>query len=79
MSDFYADQRTDEKIRVPASQAPRSPFTKINKLYKRIKTKKFSSTTADSELCGAFNAMVVKNVKDANFQLKLLPISREYT
>ena len=45
-------------------------FTKIYKCYNRI------TTTADSEWCGAVNAMVVKNVKDANVLLKLLPIRR---
>ena len=31
---------------------------------------------ADSEWCGTVNAMVVKNVKDANVPLKLLPMCR---
>ena len=39
--------------------------------------KKFSSTMADSEWCGTVNAMVVKNVKDANVPLTLLLIFRE--
>ena len=30
-------------------------FTKIYKLYNRMTTKKFSSTTADTELCEAAN------------------------
>ena len=33
---------------------------------------------ADSERCGAVNAMVIKNVKDANVLLKLLPICKEF-
>ena len=34
--------------------------------------KKFSLATADSEWCGAVNAMVVKNVKHTRVLLKLL-------
>ena len=53
-------------------------FTKIYKLYNHMTTKKFSSITADAEWREAVNAMAVKNVKDANVPLKLLPICREY-
>ena len=41
----------------------------IYKLYNRIMTKKFSSATSDSGCCGAVNAIMVKNVKDANIPL----------
>ena len=34
--------------------------------------------TADSGWYGAVNAMVVKNVKDVNVPIQLLPICREY-
>ena len=33
---------------------------------------------ADSEWCGTVSAMVVKNVKDVNVLLELLPMCREY-
>ena len=44
---------------------------KIYKFYNRTTTTKI----ADSEWCGAVNAMVVKNVKDV--PLKLLPLCRK--
>ena len=54
----------------------------VNKITQKfvnfINDKKFSSTTADSEWCDAFNASLIKNVKEANVPLKLLPICREY-
>ena len=53
--------------------------TPSQKSINRITTKTFRSATADSEWCGVpVNAMTVKNVKNVNIQLKLLPISREY-
>ena len=53
-------------------------FTNNYKLYNHLTTKKFSSTTADSEWYEAVDAMVVKDVKDANVPLKLFSICREY-
>ena len=50
-------------------------FTQITSDSKNYVVK-YKQTTADSELCGEVNAMVVKNVKDANVPLKLLPICR---
>ena len=56
---------------------PSKKSTCINFITEQ-RNKTFSMVNVDSKWCVAVNALVVKNVKDANVPLKLLPMRREY-
>mgnify|MGYP001792586948 CR=1 FL=1 len=54
-------------------------WSSITWLWALKSSREFIVTATDSEWCGAVNATVVKNVKDANVPINLLPGYAENT